>query len=161
MSVSLELILAPHFLVALASTRWDLSIALVVTRDIIYQATRAVCRASQGIIVLVPTLSHLPVPQDRFPQRVHPLVPLAQQDHIHFRLPQLALLALPADFACKRPHRHWDQGPALRDLFRLWAVARLQLARPALQGSIAFWAAPVPLATGPVLLVRTPSKEQA
>ena len=121
---------------------------------------RAVCRVSQAIIVLVPTLHQLPVQKEHFPQLVHLLVPLAQQGYIHSWPPRVVLRALPVDFACRPPHHLWVLVPALRDRFRLWAVAQLQLARPALQEGTAFSAAQAPLATGRVLLARIPSKEQ-
>ena len=74
------------------------------------------------------------------------------------RLP--APLALPVDIASTAARHLLDQDLALRDRFRLWAVAQLQLVRPALQEGTAFSAAQAPLATGRVLLARIPSKEQ-
>ena len=72
-----------------------------------------------------------------------------------------ALPVLQADIASTAARHLRALAFALQDLSLFVGTALLQLARPALQESIVFWAVPAPLATGPVLLVRIPSKEQA
>ena len=71
-----------------------------------------------------------------------------------------ALLVLRAAIASTVARHRRALAFALRDLFQFVGTARLQLARPALLEGIAFSAAQAPLAMGPVLLARIPSKEQ-